>query len=556
MSFTFTLNSIPVEEPMGWDKASLKIIRNGDLPGLFTEVIADLSFYGNAYAFLKNLYDTTSGCEEVEVEIQGDCGFNFSGLIYLSDVEFDLKRCIASCSIEDNTAGSLISRLKSTSVQINGGLSLDGSSLTNIGIDLDSGGAIGVKKWYGIGELMQYCLDYISNSSIQIVSDFLFTNEYKPRRIQVTVTALGPSGVFSPNWQDIYGQSASAFGNIAGALTSAQIATRMSEILNGQNILFAGGINEANGEWPIYADNNGTNIIEILFFGNQTFNLGSTFPWASVSVVEVESASYGASNVCVTTGSTINGEIEAIFTSFETIFNAFSGWYNLSVEPYVSAGQKYLRIEQEPYFFQQTEIAEVNNYDSILQQKQDVYNFSVLNYGQTSRDENAFLHQEISYVGQSCSTQQVDINSQIQVPIAQFYNSPSTYSAKDLIVAEKWSPSPGVNAPRAYLVSYFDGTSIQSGEYYAASISHPFVAKNYSNRSNSGVTLQGINIPNNNNPKLKSVVSFDAPLSYPQINSIRSNLKGYILHGGVKGWIKELSFEIKTGLTSFQLLTE
>jgi hypothetical protein len=418
-------------------------------------------------------------------------------------------------------------------------------------------GSIGVKKWYAIGDLMQYCLDYISNSSIQIVSDFLFTDEYRPRRLQVTVTALGPSGLFRPTWSDIYGQTQGPItASIAGGLTSVQLATRMSQILNGQSQLFGGGENEANGIWPIYADNNGTNTIEILFFGNQTISFGATFPWGALTVVEVEAASYGASNVCVTTGSTINGEIEAIFTSFETIFNAFSGWYNLSVEPYVSAGQKYLRIEQEPYFFQQNQIAEVNNYDSILQQKQDVYNFSTLNYGQTSRDENAFLHQEITYVGQSCSLNQIDINSQVQVPIAQFYNTPSTYSAKDLIVAERWSPSPGVDAPRAYLVSYFDGSSIQSGEYYAASISHPFVAKNYSNRSNSGLTLQGINVQNNDNPKLKSVVSFNASISYAQINSIRANLKGYVLHGGVKGWIKELSFEIKTGLTSFQLLTE
>jgi hypothetical protein len=557
MSFTFLLNSQPVEEPMGWREADLKIIRDAALPGLFTEVIADLEFYGEGYSLLKSLYDGSNGCVEASVEISNDCGFLFNGIIYLSNVEFDLKRCIASCSVEDNTAGSIISRLKSVDVQINGGVSLDGSAIANIGETLAAGGTVGNKTWFKAGDLLQYCLDYFSNSSIQIVSDFLFTNPYRPRRLQVTVTALGPSGLFRPTWADIYGQTKGPItGAIAGGLTSIQLATRMSQILNGQSQLFGGGANEANGIWPIYADNNGTNTIEILFFGNQTISFGATFPWGALSVSELETASYGASNVYLTTGAIIKDEIDAFFVSFENIFNGIAGWYNLSVEPYFSAGQNYLRIEQEPYFFQQSQIAEVNNYESITQQKQDIYNFSSLNYGRTSSDENAFLHQEISYVGQSCSTKQIDLNSQIQVPTSDFPTDPSQYASKDIIIAEKWTPSPGVNAVRSYLVSYFDGTSIQSGEYWAASISHPFVAKNYSNRAPDGLTLQGINIPNINNPKLKSVVAFNAGINLSQLSSIRANLKGYILFDGTKGWIKEISTNLTTGLTSFQLITE
>lgn len=556
MAFYFKLNTISVEEPMGWRNSDLKIMRDADLPGLFTQVMADLQFYGEGYSLLKSLYDSSSGCDTVDVEITSDCGFAFEGLIYLSNVEFDLKRCIASCSVEDNTAGSIISRLKSVDLQINGGVSLDGSALANIGDTLAAGGSVGNKIWFKVGDLLQYCLDYISNSSIQIVSDFLFTDEYRPRRVQVTVTALGPSGLFRPSWTDIYGQSQGPItAAIAGGLTNVQLATRMAQVLNGQSILFNGGSNEANGVWPIYADNNGTNTIEILFFGNQNITFGNTFPWGALVVNEVESASYGASNVYLTTGAIIKNEIEAYFTSFENVFNSISGWYNLSVEPYISAGQNYLRIEQEPYFFQQVQIAEVNNYDSITQQKQDVYTFSSLNYGRTSNDENAFLHQEISYVGQSCSTQQIDVNSSIQVPAQDFNTNPSQYASKDVIIAEKWSPG-GVDSVRGYLVSYFDGAAIQSSEYYAASIVHPFVAKNYSNRAPDGLFIQGRNIPNLNDPKLKSVVSFEAGISQSQLSSIRSNLKGYILFEGTKGWIKEISTNLTTGLTTFQLYTE
>lgn len=555
MSFQFKLNNTVVKEPMGWRDAELTIIRDSDLPGLFTKVIADLEFYGEAYSLLKSLYDSGSGCDEVSVEITDDCGFSFDGIIYLSNVEFDLKRCIASCSVEDNNGGSLISRLKSVSVQINSGISLDGSAISNIGETLAAGGSVGNKLWFKAGDLLQYCLDYISNSSIQIVSDFLFTDEYRPRRIQVTVTASGISGAFIPSWTNIYGGNQSAFGLIPGGLTSTQVATKMAEILNGQGVLFNGGANEANGKYPIFADNNNTNTIEILFFGNQTITFGPIFPWASISVSEVESASYGAENVYLTTGAIIKDEIEAYFTSFESLFNSISEWYNLSVEPSVVAGQKQLRIEQEPFFFQQTQVLEVNDFESITQQKQDTYAFSALNYGRTSNDENAFLHQEISYVGQACSSNNIDINTNIQVPNTDFTTNPSQYSSKDVLIAEKWTPG-GVPSVRGYLVSYFDGTSIQSGIYFAASIIHPFVAKNYSNRAPDGLFLQGINVANSNSPKLKSVVSFEAEINYTQLSNVLSNLKGYVLFNGIKGWIKQISYNITTGLTSFQLYTE
>jgi hypothetical protein len=552
--FVFTLNSTQVLEPIGWDKAAIKIVRDGDMPGLFTQVIADLQFYGNGYSLLKNLYDTTDGCMEVPVSITNNCDFTFEGIIYLSDVSFDTKKCIASCSIEDNSGAGLIARLKGTTVQVNGGKTLDGTALADIGDTLTMGGVIGNKLWFKAIDVMQYCLDYISNGDIEIVSTFLTTN-YTPRRKQVTVTALGPSGLFSPDWTDIYGQPQGTNGLISGALTNVQLATRMAQILNGQGLIFDGGVNESNGIWPIYADNNGTDTIEIIFFGNQDITFGGTFPWASLSISDIETPSYGAGNVYLTTGSILRNEIEAFFMSFQRVFNSLAVWYNLSIQPYESGGQKYVRIEQEPYFFEDVQTAQVDNFDAITQQKQDQYAFSSLNYNQSSRDLNAFLHQQISYVGQSCSANDISAQSDFNVPTGTLPADPMEVSAKDVLIAERWDPS-GIPAVRAYPVSYFDGVSIQSGFYYAASVVHPLVAKNFSNRAPSGMTLQGITVANNNNPVIKSIVSFQATTTPTQRDDILANPKGYILHDGVKGWISEINFEIKTGFTTFELYTE
>lgn len=553
--FEFRLNNTLVTEPKNWDTAMFKILRDSEMPGLFTEVIADLVFYADGYELLKNLYDTTDGCVLVDVNITNNCGFDFDGVIYLSDVSFDTKKCQAKADVEDNTGAGIIMRLKETTVQINGGKSLNGSALTDIGENLAVGGVVGTKQWYRLGDVMQYCLDYISNSQIIIDSNFLNTTPYRPRRIQITVTSSGASGVFQSTWNTIYGGVNGVFGTIAGGLTSVQVATRISQLLNGQGQIFGGGANEANGLWPIYADNNGTNVIEVMFFGQETFLTFTAFPAATFAINTIETPSYGAENVYITSGAVLNNQIEALFVSFNQVFNAVGAWYNLSVRPYEMSGQKYLQIEQEPFFFENTQVAEVDNFDSINIEKQDIYSFSVLNYRQSSRDLNSFLHQDISYIGQPCSSNTINAQSEFNVPTANMPTNPTEVNAKDVVIVEKWSPG-GVPSIRGYLSSWFNGTSIQTGTYYAASVVHPFVAKNFSNRAPSGMTLQGINVPNNNNPKIKSVASFSAVITNTQLNAIRANTRGYILVNGVKMWIRSIEYSIKSGKTTFELLTE
>ena len=67
--FEFRLNNTLVTEPKNWDTAMFKILRDSEIPGLFTEVIADLVFYADGYELLKNLYDTTDGCVLVDANI-------------------------------------------------------------------------------------------------------------------------------------------------------------------------------------------------------------------------------------------------------------------------------------------------------------------------------------------------------------------------------------------------------------------------------------------------------------------------------------------------------
>jgi hypothetical protein len=92
-SFTVILDGQTLaNEPMGLQDTAISIQRNEDLPGLFTTMVSDLEFWGDGYEILYAYYQANDLCKEVSCQIIEDCndGLNFRGLIYLSDVEFQL----------------------------------------------------------------------------------------------------------------------------------------------------------------------------------------------------------------------------------------------------------------------------------------------------------------------------------------------------------------------------------------------------------------------------------------------------------------------------------
>lgn len=93
-------------EPMGLQDAAISIKRNEDFPGLFTTMVSDLEFWGDGYDILYSFYSNNDLCVRIDCRIIEDCdnGLDFDGIIYLNDVEFNSYKCIATCSVEDNTA--------------------------------------------------------------------------------------------------------------------------------------------------------------------------------------------------------------------------------------------------------------------------------------------------------------------------------------------------------------------------------------------------------------------------------------------------------------------
>lgn len=170
------------DEPMGLVDASIKIYRDEQFSGIVSNIVSDLSFWGDGWDVIYRLFTDSTQCLEIPVRIeQDDCtGFFFEGIIFLADIELDISRCIAKCTISDNSLSSLLARNYDVKVPINSEKSIDGTALSPIGEILynpfytsttgywpNEGGAFvdGPFRWYGLMELYPYVMRYFTNNA-------------------------------------------------------------------------------------------------------------------------------------------------------------------------------------------------------------------------------------------------------------------------------------------------------------------------------------------------------------------------------------------------------
>jgi hypothetical protein len=55
---------------------------------------------------------------------------------------------------------------------------------------------------------------------------------------------------------------------------------------------------------------------------------------------------------------------------------------------------------------------------------------------------------------------------------------------------------------------------------------------------------------------IKYLYSIEVPLTRNELNLILSDLPAPIVFNGITGWILNMAHDIKTGMTTFELLTE
>lgn len=135
--FQVYLNDILLEdEPLGLKDFPEVLERDNVLKGFFIKYPGELTFSGDGYEILKSGFDNFGYCNLYSLKILQQCGENteyepaFNGNIILSDVKFNLSKCLATTSVVDNSYSAKIFNNKSIKANVSATKSKTGVDIT------------------------------------------------------------------------------------------------------------------------------------------------------------------------------------------------------------------------------------------------------------------------------------------------------------------------------------------------------------------------------------------------------------------------------------------
>jgi hypothetical protein len=591
-SFTVILDGQTLaNEPMGLQDTAISIQRNEDLPGLFTTMVSDLEFWGDGYEILYAYYQANDLCKEVSCQIIEDCndGLNFRGLIYLSDVEFNSYKCIATCSVEDDTVQGRLIRMKDLLVPINSvnGQTVNGQGLSNCAsYQFATGPTYGNRFAFKMSELFQYVVSYLTDNTTIFQSDIFTNTNYRPQFIQLKCVYAGGAGFpLEMKWIDVYGNNVTRTfiaPPLFAITNNATYARAVATVLNQQVFTDSGGNSYQDIVFP-YAARATTDgvdhFVEVHFYHRTTFTEINVLAGAStVTVVSTVDATYGAKNLYTTNTSLIEPAVSMPSISFTQLFMGMNAFFNLSLSFTRVGTQLYLRADTQPYFFSNAQSASISDAKDVMLKTDNPLVFSVLNYSNATLNNASIFYQDAGYASTQCAESDAGTTPYFLIP-NDYYNgsigSPAPigglYYGFSVNQENKWilleENTDLLTTPKTVLNMAHTGTTSSINQQnaiiadpisftYAGSCVHPFAARNYLFRAPLGLRYAGYFLSNNLPIKIAKSLSFEYPLDRAQFNQISNNPTNYIVVNGTRGWIMSVEHNLKTGMTTFELLTE
>ena len=528
--FKFYLNGTEVEEPMNWLESKFEYRRDPDLPGLITTFVADVEFYGNAYEIIKTEFESGFGCGEILVKIEEQCtsGINREGIIFLSEIDLDLYRCIAKCNIEDNTIYGKLSRLKDVKIEVNCDKTVNGQILTSIptypmpfrDINYSLGGrnstAINTSKsmyrMYRSLEVLQHFLDYITDNEATIVSSF-FDEVYNEQVCGMIVDWVGtlptPPGDTTAkaflSWTDVYGNPQTQEVTLT-SLVDFDVINSIAVALQWQNTPTTNEADLYQGVKPRIVDYitignadtvyGGQDMIRFRFFQQTSISItirsfpSNTLLYTAIDYYQIPgrklelssgksmNGTYGGYNLYLnyggafkpsdTTNQANRTRTNTMYASFQDIFGSLSSLYNLSMYPYLDGGVQYVRIEQEPYFFPTTSpTISIDNARLVSKRKDTEFGISKLNYSQMNPNTWAYLQSEVGYISNDCGDREANINTSLAFPQDGFLTDTDLINAETIYMVD-WGGYVSLNPAQPQLlwgIGVVPGNAIPAGEY-------------------------------------------------------------------------------------------
>lgn len=183
--YKFFFDNLQVSEPLNWDSLAFSITRDNESSGLLVQSDSDVTFGGDSYTYLYEKSLADGYCSQVTYAIYEDCTNNGdyiltdTGIIFISDCEFELDKCVCKTKLQDDGYYSKINNNKSIEASVVVGKSKLGNDITPVtrfAVDffLPASGAYGITCYcYTVYDAIRYYIDFMSDSTIDFESSIL-----------------------------------------------------------------------------------------------------------------------------------------------------------------------------------------------------------------------------------------------------------------------------------------------------------------------------------------------------------------------------------------------
>lgn len=174
MSFRLTLDGQNFT-PSDWKGVAFELGWVDEV--FFVKGGGSLNFYGDAYEYIKSVYDS-SYCGTIECDVYFCDELVHTGIIFVSEAVFDLVKCVVNVAVSDN---GYIAKIKNKGEQkyyLDVGSSSNGTSITtassvNIAMHtVTTGASIANRECYRIDEALGFLVRAMSDDTVDYTSDF------------------------------------------------------------------------------------------------------------------------------------------------------------------------------------------------------------------------------------------------------------------------------------------------------------------------------------------------------------------------------------------------
>ena len=186
----FLLDDVQYDAPKGWEEIETSIKRDFQYNAVLANQDTQIDFSGEAYNYLYTKLRTEGFCTRVKFEIRissDDLTFRtlLRGNLFVSDIEFNERTCIATCKIEDNSYYAMINNNKQLATTLDSGLSKNGVAISVplvYEVDFQNILTLAIAradvKCYRVYDAFEYLIKFMSDGRLQFASDYLQTTSF------------------------------------------------------------------------------------------------------------------------------------------------------------------------------------------------------------------------------------------------------------------------------------------------------------------------------------------------------------------------------------------